>query len=43
MVKCSRVRSSAFFPRFGGTVRKISVGATSRRFDFAMGIRPLAK
>jgi hypothetical protein len=35
-VKCSRVRSSAFFDRFGGTVRFTSVGATTREWDFAM-------
>jgi hypothetical protein len=35
-VRCSRVRRSAFALRFGATVRFTSVGATTRRWDFAM-------
>jgi hypothetical protein len=38
-VKCSRVRKSAFFCRFGVTVRFTSVGVTNLRCDFAMGNR----
>ena len=36
VVRCSRVRRSAFLGRRGVTVRFTAVGAISRRFDFAM-------
>ena len=41
--ECSRVRRSAFLPRFVGTVRKISVGVTGWRCDFAIEIQCPAK